>query len=248
MIEVNLLPGAKRAKKSKAGGTAINFAAIGTWISSKVKDKWLGAAILTGVVAVAAIGFLFSTQLTRERSLNAQLEVALKDSTRFAQYIQQRARAQARRDSASLQLNIIRSIDEERYIWPHVMQEVSEALPPYTWLFDLGIVGPQQGVTSAATMRTPPLDTSKVSKARKDPVLPKDTIRMQLVGRTVDVQAYTKFMTNLEDSPFIEAVTLMNAVPTPAEAGREVHQFTLTLTYTRPDPRLLRLVPLLPPR
>ena len=247
MIEVNLLPGAKRAKKSKAGGSAINFAAYGAWISAKVKDKWLAGAIGTGLVALAAIGYLFSSQLATSRSLDARLEVALKDSTRFAQYIQQRARAQARRDSASLQLNIIRSIDEERYIWPHIMQEVSEALPQYTWLTDLSVTGPQQGVNSAATMKTPPLDTSKVTKVRKDPVIPKDTIRMTLIGRTVDVQAYTKFMTNLEDSPFIEAVSLTQAIPQ-QDAGKEVHQFTLSLMFARPDPRLLRMVPLLPPR
>ena len=247
MIEVNLLPGAKRAKKSKAGGTAINVAAIGAWISTKVKDKWLAGAIGTGLVAAAAIALLFTSQMARSRDLNGKLEVALRDSARFADYIQQRARAQARRDSASLQLSIIRSIDEERYIWPHIMQEVSEALPQYTWLTDLGITGPQQGVTSAATVRTPPLDTSKVTKVRKDPVIPKDTIRMTLIGRTVDVQAYTKFMRDLEDSPFIEAVSLQNAVPQ-MDAGKEVHQFTLSLMYTRPDPRLLRMTPLLPPR
>src|SRR6185436_2800873 len=222
MIEVNLLPGAKRAKKSKGGSSAINFAAIGTWVSTKVKDKWLAGAIGTGIVAVAAIGYLFSAQLARSSSLNARLEVAQRDSTRFAQYIQQRARAQARRDSASLQLSIIKSIDEERYIWPHIMQEVSEALPQFTWLTDLGITGPQQGVNSAATMRTPPLDTSKTTKVRKDPVIPKDTIRMTLIGRTVDVQAYTKFMRDLEDSPFIESVSLQNAVPQ-QDQGKEVH-------------------------
>jgi hypothetical protein len=247
MIEVNLLPGAKRAKKSKAGGSAINFAAIGTWVSTKVKDKWLAAAIGTGIVAIAAIGYLFSTQLARSKSLDSRLEVALRDSTRFAQYIQQRARAQARRDSASLQLNIIKSIDEERYIWPHIMQEVSEALTQYTWLTDVGISGPQQGVTSAATMRTPPLDTGKTTKARKDPVIPKDTIRLTLIGRTVDPQAYTMFMRDLEDSPFLEGVSLVSALPQ-QDAGKEVHQFTLNMMYTRPDPRLLRLVPLLPPR
>jgi Tfp pilus assembly protein PilN len=247
MIEVNLLPGAKRAKKSKAGGSAINVAAIGAWISTKVKDKWLAGAIATGLVAVAAIGYLFSSQLARSRSLDTRLEVALRDSTRFAQYIQQRARAQARRDSASLQLAIIRSIDEERYVWPHIMQEISEALPQYTWLTDVSITGPQQGVNSAATVRTPPLDTSKRATVRKDPVLPKDTIRMTLIGRTADVQAYTRFMTNLEDSPFLEAITLQQAVPT-QDAGKEVYQFTFTMMYTRPDPRLLRMVPLLPPR
>lgn len=247
MIEVNLLPGVKRAKKGGGGGAAINFAAIGASISARFKDKWLAAAIGIGAVALAAIGFLFFTQRTRESGLRDAEAKAVADSTRFAAVLLDRMRAQARRDSALMQLSIIKAIDEERYIWPHILEEVSRALPPYTWLVDFGITGPQQGVTPAASIRTPPPDTGKTRRPPKPIVIPRDTIRMRMIGRTVDVQAFTRFMRSLEDSPFLERVALKSSEPKP-EGGKEVTEFTLEMMFTRPDTLLLRRVPLLPQR
>src|SRR5687767_9603212 len=247
MIEVNLLPGAKRSKKSAGGGPSINFAAIGAAISARFKDKWLGAAIASAAVAIAAIAFLFVTQRTRQAGLKDAEAKAVADSARYAAVLLDRMRAQARRDSALLQLNIIKAIDEERYIWPHILEEVSRALPQYTWLRDFGISGGTQGQNPAAAIRTPPPDTGKVRRPRRDPVIPRDTIRMRMIGRTVDVQAFTRFMRTLEDSPFLEGITLVSSEPA-IESGRDVTQFTLDLWFTRPDTLLLRRVPLLPQR
>jgi len=248
MIEVNLLPGAKRAKKSAGVGTSINFGAIGAAISARFKDKWLAGAIATGAIAIAAIAFLFTTQRTRASQLQEAEAKAVQDSVRFAAVLLDRMRAQARRDSALTQLRIIKAIDEERYIWPHILEEVSRALPQYTWLMDLGITGTQQGITPAASVKTPPPDTGRVRKTPKEVVIPRDTIRLRMVGRTVDVQAFTRFMRSLEDSPFLEGVTLVGSEPKTGEGGKEVKEFTLALQFTRPDTLLLRRVPLLPQR
>jgi Tfp pilus assembly protein PilN len=247
MIEVNLLPGAKRARKSAGTGVSEYVAAIGTYISARFKDKWLGAAVATGIVAVAAIGFLFFTQRTREAKVRAAETKAVADSVRFAAVLLDRMRAQARRDSALTQLSIIKAIDEDRYIWPHILEEVSRALPQYTWLTDLGIAGTAQGITPAASVRTPPPDTGKTRRPPKPIVIPRDTIRLRMIGRTVDVQAFTRFMRSLEDSPFLEAVTLQSSEPK-TEGTKEVKEFTLALMFTRPDTALLKHVPLLPQR
>ncbi len=66
MIEINLLPGAKRTKRGGGGGPSFNFAAIGAAISARVKDKYLGAAVLSGLVAFAVIALLFLSQKNRE--------------------------------------------------------------------------------------------------------------------------------------------------------------------------------------
>ena len=251
MIEVNLLPGAKRAKKSSGGGKGPDIGALFAQVSARFKDKWLGAAVGTGVVAVAAIGFLFVTQRTRAGGLEDRRAKAVADSTRYAAVLLDRMRLIARRDSALTQLSIIKAIDEERYIWPHILEEVSRALPPYTWLREFGINGPAQGTTPVASvLKMPPLDTvpgKGKTTQRRDIVIPRDTIRMRMVGRTVDVQAFTRFMRTLEDSPFLESVTLQRSEPQ-IEAGKDVTQFMLDLMYTRPDTLLLRRVPLLQQR
>jgi hypothetical protein len=47
----------------------------------------------------------------------------------------------------------------------------------------------------------------------------------------------------LEASPFIAEVSLATSSVTQAE-GKEVNEFTLDLRYERPDPAILRMIPL----
>ena len=248
MIEVNLLPGAKRGKKG-GGGPSLNFAAIGAAISERVKDKWLAAAVLTSIVGVSAIGALFMMQRSKTSALREAEAAAVADSARYAVVLNDRARLEARRDSALIQLNIIRAIDNERFIWPHVLDEVSRAMPPYTWLRDIRWNRTQQGLNPPAAYRVP-VDTGKNRRRRRGPpVLPQDTVRVRLIGRTVDVQALTRLYRNLEDSPFLGSVQLVKSEIGP-EGTKEVTQFTLDFMYTRPDTMMLRRAPFTaaPPR
>ena len=243
MIEVNLLPGAKRGKRSSSG-PSINFAAIGAAISERVKDKFLAAAVISGLVAVGIISVLFLTQRKRADGLAEAERKAVADSARFAAVLNDRARLEARRDSALIQLNIIRAIDGERFIWPHVLDEISRALPPYTWLRDVRWHGTAQGLNPPAAYR-PPADTGAATgrrRRRPPPTFPQDTIRVRMIGRTVDVQALTRFYRNLEDSPFLGSVQLVKNEIGP-EGGKEVHQFTLDFLFTRPDSMLIRRAP-----
>jgi Tfp pilus assembly protein PilN len=244
MIEINLLPGAKRSKKGGGALPSINFAAIGAAIAARIQDKWLAAAVIAAIAIGGGIAFLFTTQQARGALLNSAAEKAVADSARFAAVLNERARLEARRDSALVQLNIIKAIDEDRFIWPHVLQEVSEALPQYTWLQVLNYSGTAQGTNPPAAYKLPPIDTTR-GRRRAVPPKPfvKDTVRVRLVGRTVDIQAMTRFMRSLEDSPFLVSVTL-NGSEIAVESGKEVTQFTLEVMFTRPDTTFLRRSPL----
>lgn len=243
-IEVNLLPGAKRGRRKKSGGAAVDFQKLGQAIAAKFKDFYLALAIGSGIVAVVAIGLLFMTQRTRAAAMDIALKKAVDDSTAFAVVRADRARAEAKRDSALTQLNIIRAIDEDRFIWPHILDEVSRAMPPYVWLRTLAIASTPQGTNPAAAYRPPPPDTSKKKKAVAF-TLPRDTVRLQITGRTVDIQAFTRFIRTLEDSPFLGSVQFTRTA-TQVELGKDVTQFVLDVTFTRPDSSLLRRVPLSP--
>lgn len=243
MIEINLLPGAKRGKKSKGGGPSINFAAIGATISERVKDKFLAAAVGCGVLSFGIIGALYTMQSRTGGQLSEREQKAVADSTRFAAVLNDRARAEARRDSALLQLNIIRAIDDERFIWPHILDEISRAVPQYTWLRTVNWSGTAQGLNPPAAIKVLP-DTGKNAGKRKGlPQFPRDTIRVRLIGQTADVQALTRFYRNLEDSPFLGAVQLVKS-EIQLVGGKEVTQFTFDLMYTRPESTLVRRAPL----
>jgi len=249
MIEVNLLPGAKKGKRSGGGGggKSIDFAALGAAISSKVKDKFLAAAVISGVVSAAVVGVMYLSQSRKEAGMRVEEEKAIQDSVQFAELLAERMRAQARRDSALTQLMIIRAIDEDRFIWPHFLEEVSAALPIYTWLRTVAITGNAQGVNPAASIKTPPPvtpdPTKRGQRPRAEVFIPKDTVRVRIVGRTVDLSAFTRFMRSLEDSPFIEGIT-MEKTELLVEGGKDVTQFSIQVTYQRPDSLLLRRAPI----
>jgi Tfp pilus assembly protein PilN len=240
-IEINLLPGAKRGKR-KSSGPALDFKALGAAIAARFKDVWLTAAIGSAIVAASIIGVMFMAQRTKEAGINSALEVAVKDSANYAVVLQDRARAEARRDSALVQLNIIKAIDEDRYIWPHILDEVSRALPQYTWLKTLAVTGTLQGTNPAAAYRPPPPDTTRGKKRKLVFELPRDTVRLHLVGQTADLQAFTRFYRTLEDSPFLGSVTF-SKTETVLIGNKSVTQFDLDMVFTRPDTTLLRRVP-----
>ena len=251
MIEINLLPGSgkKKSGRSSGGGAArkINFGALIAGIAQKIRDPWLISAVGSVVLSVAVVGSTYLYQEQRISSLAQAETAALADSTRYAAALKERQRADARRDTLLRRMNLIRAIDEDRYIWPHVLDEVSKALPPYTWLSSLAFMGTPQGsvnVAAGAKPEAPSPDDKGKKKAKKvDTEVPRDEVRIRMIGLTPDIQALTRFMRQLEASPFFGDVQLNNSQLT-QDQGKDVTQFTLDVTYTRPDTSVIHRVPL----
>ncbi len=245
MIEINLLPGSGNKKASRR--QAVDFGALTAGLSGRFKDKFLVAAIVGVVVALGAVGYLYESQQRLASSLDDRVTTAVSDSTRYANFLKARYKAQAVRDTLLRQVNIIRSIDQDRYVWPHIMDEVSRALPQYTWLTVMSYAGTPQGSTNVVALPKSPTDTSAKAKKkppkRLDTDVPLDPITVRLLGQTVDIQALTRFMKDLEASPFLSNVALDHSEPA-IVGGKEVVQFQLTMAYSRPDTLLLHRVPL----
>jgi Tfp pilus assembly protein PilN len=243
MIEINLLPGSGKKAKKGSGGARFNFGATLESLRGKVRDPWMLGAIGCSVVAVLATAGLYTTQTARESRLGDELEKAVQDSTRYATVLHERETAEAKRDTVLRALNMIRAIDDDRYIWPHVMDEVSNALPPYTWLVTLGFTGGGQATAPIRTVIPAGNDGTTGRKRRVATEIVKDTVRVRLVGNTVDIQALTRFMKQLETSAFLENVQLISSQRA-VDNGKEVTQFQLDMRYTRPSVEDVRRVPL----
>jgi Tfp pilus assembly protein PilN len=238
MIEINLLPGSgKKGKAKGGGGSSFDVGAAFRGFASKVTDPFLLGAIASGVLAAAAIGALYTQQLARQKSLDAKEQRATKDSIQYAVVVKSIRRAQAQRDSVVRQLNIIKVIDNNRFVWPHVMDEVSRALPPYTWLTSM-----QQTNESVAPNASAPGAQHKKGE-NADSAAAAQPVQIQIIGNTVDIQALTRFMKALEASPFIQDVTLLKTTVIPVE-GKEVTEFQLSGTYQQPDSALVKRVPI----
>jgi Tfp pilus assembly protein PilN len=231
MIEINLLPGATRKTKGRGAGMSLGNA-VGD-VRARIRDPFMLSAVAGVVLAGAVIGGLHLTQASRETELADREEQAVADSARFATVLRERAKAEARRDSVLRQLKVIRSIDEERFVWPHIMDEVSRALPPYTWLRSLAFVTPQvtQTVTAGDTASVP-----------RDPQPMPDPLRFKVIGNSADMQAITRFLRILEASPFIKGVQLAKTDLTLLD-GKEVTQFEFNAEYERPDKSVITMAP-----
>jgi Tfp pilus assembly protein PilN len=232
MITVNLRPGQKR--KRAAGnpfqGVLESLRAIG----SRVKDPWLLAGAASWIAVLAFLTLTWLASVAQLRALEPRLEQVRAEHKRFKTFLDQKRKQEVIRDSLAAQIATIRSVDGNRYVWPHLLDEVTKALPAYTWLVDMS------PVVAPAPPPPPPGDAKK----GKQPVdtTPKG-VYFQLNGRTVDIQAYTRFLRQLEASPWISDVTPVSA-QTVVEQERAVTAFTIRAMFKQADSAYVRTVPL----
>jgi Tfp pilus assembly protein PilN len=214
MIEINLLPGAEKRKKRKPGaGFSLKLPE-----SLPEFDRML-AFIVAGWIAGPAIGLFMYFGIQGEKAdLEAALEQAVADSTRYAQVIQTQASLRARQDTIAQKLSLIQQIDAGRYIWPHILDEVSRALPPYTWLQALDQV---QGGAAPT---------------------------FQIQGRTGSLPALTRYMDALEASPFLRNIQLISSEQAQIgnDPNNIVNNFVLSGAYEPPPMEMVETVPLFP--
>ncbi len=218
MIEVNLLPG---GGKRQSRGARFKFSAPSFGGGGKRKfDGWMVGSTLTIGVVLGLMAWMFLGTRSRAAELEVAIEDAVRDSARYADLIQKTEGLRARRDSIGQKVSIIQEIDGGRYVWSHLLDEISRSLPDYTWLTQVVQVaeGAGQGV------------------------------EFRIEGRAGTNFALTRFMESLEASPFIRDVGLVASeqiVETSEDgATRQVHQFTLNARFENPPSELIETVPL----
>jgi Tfp pilus assembly protein PilN len=237
MIEINLLPGAARKKTTSSAGPSIDYAALFAGIQGQLKNVYLIGGIGIVALALGAVGVMYFKSSHDRSVAEGRLDKALTDSTRYAGIMEARNQLTAKRDTLLRQVNLIRSIDEDRYVWPHIMDEVSRALPAYTWVTFLQYSGTPVGSQNVVALPPPaPVDPKKPDAKQKPlpTAIPKEEVAFRLTGRTVDIQALTRYMRDLQQSPFIGLVEVERADPG-TDNGKEMYQFTLSMKYRRQD-------------
>jgi Tfp pilus assembly protein PilN len=235
MITVNLRPGQKRkrAGTNPFKGLLDNFRGLG----AKVKDPLLMAAVGGWICVVAGLGFIYLNTVRQLYSLEPRLEQARSENRRFKTFLADKRRQEMIRDSLLAQITVIRTVDADRYIWPHLLDEVTKALPAYTWLVDMGPVTVPANVAQTPAQAPKTKADSAAAAAAAASVL-----TFQLNGRTIDIQAYTRFLRQLEASPWIENATPVSA-QTIVEKDRPVTAFTIRATFSRADSAYIRTAP-----
>src|SRR5436309_7888241 len=208
MIEINLLPGdakkKKRAKATSGSGLKLEFHP-GQWLAgltAKITDKYMLGAVAAAGVSGALIVLLFISQTARATMVEARETQAVKDSAQYSAVLTAKSRAEATRDSLYQQIAIIKSIDDSRYLWSHLMYEISNALPQYTWLTEITQTSQPRSVAMADTTvkkagssdstsgakspRERAAERDRAKKARSDSLFAAaKEVRFKIVGHTV---------------------------------------------------------------
>jgi Tfp pilus assembly protein PilN len=251
MININLLPGAKKSSAS----SKFDFSALGS-LRDQVKDPWMLGASAMVIVSVAAVGVLFTGQQASAAELTERLDRAQRDSTRYSSVLGARRKIIAERDSVERQLGAIRLIDDARYQWPHILDEVSRALPAYTWLTVIEQTSkaplPPVADSTAKPAKEEALTTRQkevaLAKAKADSIerAQPSELRFRIVGQTVDIQALTLYIRQLESSPFIQNVSLVRSEIV-INDGKDITEFEINATFESPAPGVIRTTALVVP-
>lgn len=213
MIEVNLLPGSR--KGPSRGGLSFSLPSFG----GGDLDRWTVLAGVLAIGALAGIGWMWLSAETAVEETEVALQEAVQDSIRFADVIERTELLRARNDSVVHRVSVIQEIDEGRYVWPHVLDEVARALPDYTWLDQLLEVG-----GSGAD------------------------VQIRIGGKAGNLFAQSVFMQQLEASPFLRDVRLIRSEQTIEQSegtsGQVVYTFELEASFVQPSDEILETVPL----
>jgi Tfp pilus assembly protein PilN len=241
MITVNLRPDLKRKRARRPlQGMLESVRGLG----SKTKDPLLLVAVVAWVVVGGWLSFVYLGTARELNALEPQLEQSRAENKRFKAFLTEKRHQETIRDSLVAQIGTIRTVDGDRYVWPHLLDEVTRALPAYTWLVDIGPAGARTtpGVPPAAPAPTAAAP-AKADSGKAGAPAPVPPVQFELNGRTVDIQAYTRFLRQLEASPWIVDVLPVSA-QTIVEKERPITAFTIRGTFRQADSAYIRTVPL----
>jgi Tfp pilus assembly protein PilN len=124
---------------------------------------------------------MWYAQRSEAAEIEVRLEEAREDSARLADLRVLSDSLIDRERQIRQRLELVRGLDEGRFVWPHLLDEISRALPQYTWL-------------TAVRVATP---------------LPELTV--QVDGVAANPLAVTRFVRNLQSSEFVRQVRIMGS-------------------------------------
>ncbi len=224
MIHINLKPGAKRAAPKGSRPSFSGVSAGFKGLRSRIKEPMLALAIGAWVVVILGLGFFFITTASQKNSLEPKLTQSRSEYRRYQSFLQQKHKEEKVRDSILTQIGTISAVDQDRFVWAHIVDEVGSAVPDFTWLTSISNIPAAPGAVEDSTGAPP--------------------VNFKIVGRTSDLTNYTAFLRRLEESPW-----LGNVLPVEAKTvtlnNRLITEFTIQATFTKADSSHIKTVPIL---
>jgi len=184
VIEVNLHPERGRSRRGAKRGLPISLPSSFPKFrggDGGGRDIWSTLAVVLPALALLVVGWLWFSQRSERSGLEARLEAAVEDSTRLADLRSLSDSLTAREARVGRRLELVRSLDDGRFVWPHLLDEIGRAVPSYTWL-------------------------TALRQNAAEPLL-----QVQVDGLAANPLAITQFVRNLQDSPYVGEVRILGS-------------------------------------
>ncbi|MEE8447569.1 MAG: PilN domain-containing protein [Gemmatimonadota bacterium] len=202
MIEINLHPAGETAKAKRRRRTGRRVTTGG---GRGARNPWQTGMVAVLVVVPVAVAALWLTQRARANGLEERLQAASADSARLADLRALSDSLTERQTLIGERMDLIRTLDRDRFIWPHIMEETSRALPNFVWLTSIQELSPLPGLT------------------------------VEIRGMAATPLAVTEYVRRLADSPYLGSVRILGSQLEPVpNSDVEVHAFTLIVDYDSP--------------
>lgn len=216
MLEVNLHPDRKRRK---AGGGFDAGELLGSLRSMVPSggggDPWSLALAVTAIVVLGGGGGLWYMQTDRLDEIESRIQSLAKDSARLANLQGIVDSLERRRADIRERMAQVEDLDRGRYVWPHMLNELSAALPDAAWL-------------------------TSIERSSSIP-----NLRVSVEGVAASPLVITQYVRALRERQHVADVAMGGSQRQQLEDGGYGHSFQLSVTYRRPPPAAIRTRPLI---
>ena len=187
MIKINLLPPEKRKKARRAAPARKKEKAAGKGLSLPAMkyDPWVVFPVAAAALAILFIAGSFFWLGHRESSMKAQRDELRVELNQLNMVILRMDELREHTRDVISRMEVIVSVDSDRFVWPRTLDEISSALPRYTWLHAISEISPFPGLV------------------------------MRLEGHTMSNILLSELLANLESSAAFSAVKLVSSAERP---------------------------------
>ena len=141
MIKINLLPPEKR-KKLKKVAPAKKKAGLPALPKIKLKLDPLVVSVAALIIALVLIVGSFFWLGHKEKNLKERQDTMQTKLKRLNQVIHRIDNLKLQTKQVRDRMEVILEVDRNRFLWPRILDEISSALPRYTWLESITEITP----------------------------------------------------------------------------------------------------------
>ncbi len=179
MIKINLLPPEMRKKARRAAPSAKPDRPAssrgGLSLPSMKYDPMVALPVAVAVLAILFIAGSFFWLGYRESSLKERRDSLRVELNTLNRVIMRMDELRERTADVVNRMKIIVNVDHNRFVWPRTLDEISSALPRYTWLNTISELSPfpelvmrVEGHTMSNILLSELLDNLERSEAFRD--------------------------------------------------------------------------------